>query len=211
MLRDIKEFDTKSAKNTGGKTGSRRVSLHHVGTQDPPLCYQLKPSILDNTLLRRLKASFSDHENFGEVIAARIAKAVLPDNIPEVDLVYDSDSQRILIASKYLTESKIRTLDYYAREQGVSVNGKTHVKLVHGLAGSGELSIDGEENAFLRKGMANAIAVSIITGDHDINPGNILVIQDNSGIERIARIDFGHAFNDLISAPEMMGGGIKNS
>ena len=45
----------------------------------------------------------------------------------------------------------------------------------------------------------NALASSIILGDHDINPNNFYAIFDKKTKEvRIGRIDLGHAFNDLI-------------
>ena len=63
-------FDTENAHHTGGFTGSTRVK-HKVKN----IFYQLKPSILSNTLMRRFKAGHVDRENFVEVIASKISEA----------------------------------------------------------------------------------------------------------------------------------------
>ena len=52
-------------------------------------------------------------------------------------------------------------------------------------------------NSILRTDLAKAIAFSSLVGDHDVNPSNMMVIT-HEGENRIARIDFGHAFNDLL-------------
>ncbi|WP_156346610.1 hypothetical protein [Verrucomicrobium spinosum] len=46
-------------------------------------------------------------------------------------------------------------------------------------------------------------------GDHDVNPGNMIATQDG----RVGRIDFGHAFNELINGiggRATGGGGVRN-
>ena len=72
-----------------------------------------------------------------------------------------------------------------------------------------EYDISGKENAELRKDISRGIAGSIITGDHDINPGNFIVVTQG-GKDRVARIDFGHAFNDLLNASKAFGGQVRN-
>lgn len=79
-----------------------------------------------------------------------------------------------------------------------------------GLGASGVLGIGGKDDESLRKDLAKALAVSILSGDHDVNPGNMIVMKDKEGKSRIARIDFGHAFNDLLNAPKMFGGKVRN-
>ena len=60
------------------------------------------------------------------------------------------------------------------------------------------------------KSLARAIAISAIVGDYDVNTGNMLVIQPEGQAEpTIGRIDFGHAFNDLLNAPKKMGGEVR--
>ena len=65
-----------------------------------------------------------------------------------------------------------------------------------------------EKSSGLKNELATAIALSAVVGDHDVNPGNMMYIK-NKGKERIARIDFGHAFNDLINTSSTFGGGIQ--
>ena len=82
-------------------------------------------------------------------------------------------------------------------------------KLVFGKASDNQLSIDKpckigiegkiEAVTINKVELYNALASSIILGDHDINPNNFYAIYDKETKEvRIGRIDLGHAFNDLI-------------
>lgn len=82
-------------------------------------------------------------------------------------------------------------------------------KLVFGKASDNQLSmdkpckiqIDGttETVSINKPELYDALASSIILGDHDINPNNFYAIFDKKTKEvRIGRIDLGHAFNDLI-------------
>ena len=197
------DFDTQNAQHTGGVTGSAKVK-HAV----KDLYYQLKPSILSNTFMRRLKAGNVDRENFGEVIASKISRSIMseidPDSVPEVSLVYNDKLRQVQIASKYLTGDKVRTLDGYAVEKGSKI--KKHAVFVSRPTGkANEFDLSGDENASLRKGLAYSVALSSIVGDHDVNPGNIMMVDN-----KVARIDFGHAFNDLINTIKIFGGGLRN-
>lgn len=211
------DFDINSAKNTGGLTGSKRVKKDGIN-------YQLKPSIKDNKWTRRFKAGFVDKENFGEVIAATVSRALTgsadidkAEVVPEVSLVHKIDQDvtkdRVMVASKYLANVEKGTIDEYAKhpEGGNLKTEKRHVK-VSGIAtkekpikDTWSIGGNGTENKQLRKDLAKAIAVSVLSGDHDVNPGNMMILKDGDGKKRIARIDFGHAFNDLISY-NMFGG-----
>ncbi len=82
-------------------------------------------------------------------------------------------------------------------------------KLVFGNAKDNQLSMDKsckieiegvpEAVSINKTELYNALASSIILGDHDINPNNFYAIFDKKTKEvRIGRIDLGHAFNDLI-------------
>jgi len=202
---NFEEFDLKEAKNTGGVTGSKRVK-HRSGDY-----YQLKPSILSNTLLRRTKAGGVDRENFGEVIASKIGQAMLKNRdgsaaVPDVSLSYDTQKKQVSVASKYLTGNKVRTLDEYAKKHGTEF--RKHAVFVSGNREAiyeGQYNIAGDKHKKFRKQLANGIAISALVGDHDVNPGNMMVVDRN-----IARIDFGHAFNDLLNAPKLFGGGVRN-
>lgn len=205
MIKKYKDFNISGAQNTGGVTGSKKVKFNDDSD------YQLKPSILNNSLVRQLKAGWSDRENFGEVIASRICSALLNkgdfEAIPVVDIVYDDKRQRINIASKYLQGDKIRTLDDYAK--GRRAKYKRHAEFLFNHPSElskGKINL---ENPILKKDLARAIVASILVGDHDINPGNMIVVTKGKE-NRIARIDFGHAFNDLLNAPEAAGGQVRN-
>lgn len=197
------DFDTQNAQHTGGVTGSAKVK-HKVQNAH----YQLKPSILSNTLMRRLKAGHVDRENFGEVIASKISRSIMaeidPNSVPEVSLVYNDQLKQVQIASKYLTGDKVRTLDGYAQEEG-SVFKKHAVFVSKSTGKAKEFNLSGEKNSSLRKGLAYSVALSSIVGDHDVNPGNIMMVD-----KKVARIDFGHAFNDLINTVSIFGGRLRN-
>lgn len=203
-MKKITDFDIQSKSYTGGVTGSSRVR----GLNDNNH-YQLKPSILDNSNpLRRIKAGNTDRENFGEVIASFIGRSLLPANeVPIVSLVYDKDKQRLNVASKYLVGDMVRTLDDYAQEHGaVLAKGKKHATFVAEAATKPqEISLNNTNLNQLKPSLARALVLSAIVGDHDVNPGNMLVVtQDN--IDVVARIDFGHALNDLLNASIVNGG-----
>lgn len=210
---DYNEFDLTTAVSSGGVTGSKQVKMHGKN-------YQLKPSIKDNALTRRAKANWTDRENFGEVISSKIARKILNtesfEAAPNVSLVYDKARKATLIASKYLEGDKVRTLSAFIQEKyAIEIpEGQKHIKFIFankqkGGAGPGEFGMGGEEHASLRKDIARGIACSIIIGDHDINPGNFVVVSKD-GQDRVARIDFGHAFNDLLNTFQVFGGRIKN-
>lgn len=50
-----------------------------------------------------------------------------------------------------------------------------------------------------KKQLYQALKISLLLGDHDVNPGNLFVVYDkDTKSTNICRIDYGHAFNDLI-------------
>ena len=101
---DYNKFDLTTAADSGGVTGSKRVKMDDKN-------YQLKPSIKDNALKRRIKANWTDRENYGEVISSKIARSILITDsfeaAPNVSLVYDKVRKRTPVASKYLEGDKI--------------------------------------------------------------------------------------------------------
>ena len=206
---DYDKFAVKDAVSSGGVTGSSRVKMDGKN-------YQLKPTILDNKFARKLKAGWTDRENFGEVIASKIVRPLLVttdfEAAPDVSLVYNQKEGKTLIASKYLEGDKVRTLDAYIVEKNPDIKPKHHVKFVDGTkaeVGKGQYDISGQQNSSLRQDIAKGIAGSIISGDHDVNPGNFIVVSAE-GKDRVARIDFGHAFNDLLNTSKAFGGKVRN-
>lgn len=189
-------FNLSTQIGAGGKTGSTKVYDQH---KHP---WQLKKSIFNAPWIRKIKAATSDRENYGEVIAARIGRALTgPQFVPEVRLVFDDKQNELLIASKWF-EEKSTTLDAFAKSKlGQWVSG--HVQFVRGIAGAGQMSLN--DKPVLRKDLARAIAIAAAVGDHDVNPGNMAQNGEHFG-----RIDLGHAFNDLINTISPFGGRIKN-
>lgn len=211
----IEDFELDSARGSGGVTGSKTVEAKNGDS------YQLKPSILSRNVasIRRNKANNTDRENFGEVIAATVGRAVMRSDeadvtelVPKLSLVYDKNQNKVLVASKFLPNVVQPSLDKYAQEiRGVSIT-KRHVKVSDKSAGNGILDISGDNtvNKVLRQDLGHAIALSVLVGDHDVNPGNMIVIRDNKDQHRIARIDFGHAQNDLLNTKKIFGGRVRN-
>jgi len=226
--------------SVGGFTGSLKVTKGNKTYQLKPSILDKKDQKfttdkgvwkgIKSYVTRQVKGSFKDwkdHENFGEVIGANIAAALAgkgdPKLIPELSLVYNKDKNRVMVASEYLgNESKgektLGNIDGYAETQGVAMIGAhgIHVKKVTTRKGTnqdglnGEFNLSGEANKQMRKDLARGIALSAIIGDHDVNPGNMMVIKTTEG-NRIARIDFGHAFNELLSGSKTMGGKVRNN
>jgi hypothetical protein len=203
-IQSISFGDTKG-KSSGGKTGSESLK------DKTGITHQVKPSILSAATTRRIKARNLDQENFGELIAASVGRAVTGADdhfelVPKVFLVYDEEKKQCKVASRWLSNAK--TLDEYGATQGAHLSGG-HIKISaheHSKAGVLNISDNSEQNKIFRRDLATGIAVSILSSDHDVNPGNMMALEHG----RIARIDFGHAFNDLLRAPKSLGGQIRN-
>ncbi len=62
-----------------------------------------------------------------------------------------------------------------------------------------ELKNEQQKITLNKKDICKALIVSALVGDHDVNPGNIYVVYNkDTKNSHVGRIDFGHAFNDLI-------------
>ncbi len=201
-------IDVKTSEKTSGKTGSVCV------TGSDGKKYQYKPPIANNSMKRRVKADWTDTENFGEVLAARIAKVfdieLNTPRVPTVSFVTGTNSPHLAIASEYLTGNTVKSLDDYLGRPPE----KSHIKLVSGVGDEdkGHHNIDDVKYQPLKKELAHAVAVSTLLGDHDVNPGNMMVIKENqNGPIRLGRIDFGHAFNDLMRSPTWGGEKVHNN
>ncbi|CDZ78510.1 hypothetical protein BN59_02820 [Legionella massiliensis] len=213
----IDDFALETAKSSGGVTGSKRVLRRSNNSS-----YQLKPSILDNTYTRQLKAKRTERENFGEFISSCIGRSMLASfdkpstTLPEIILVYDQHKKRALIASKYLEGNVVQTLDDYAQAIApgpAPLKGKKkgHASFVPGqLSDSGKIGLDSNQMVELKSSLRDSIGISAVLGDHDVNPGNMMVVtnlfidEETDEIvqqSQIARIDLGHAFNDLLNVP----------
>lgn len=211
--------------------------------QDLTVTNRIKGNISSKQMKRGVRAGNLDHENFAEVIASRVSRSLVggpevlgAELIPDVYVVYDKNKQRCLVASRYVKDV-VGDLDKYAKKTGgvkidcrikndEEVEGHTRVifaeksaPLKHdefSIANDSTLDSTHPKNqrsALLRKDLARAIGVSILSGDHDVNPGNMVVVKDTDGRDRIARIDFGHAANDLTNAfisDRLFGGGVKD-
>ena len=216
----IEDFSTKDKRHSGGKTGSSTVKK---GKDN----YQLKSSILDAPLERKLKARYSDNENFADCIASKVLEFVTgsnQENAPELiaqgTLVIDEEKQRILFASRHIKNLVPgATLEGYAKRQVLGLIFTTpkdkHVKISFKESGEAKdvfyMGGDDPAKKLLRKDVVKALACSMISGDHDVNPGNMVAFTDKAGNIRVARIDFGHAFNDLLAGPKVFGGRARNT
>lgn len=203
----LKIFNHTRGKDTGGVTGSRRVAL----TDNPSKFYQLKPSIQENpSLIRKIKVLNKDRENISEVVAATIAKA-FGLNSPNVDYVYDEDASRFLIASEYLQGDCVETLNDYAKKNGAVLPPEhKHIKFMDKPQHQHEVNISAPPFNALKKTLAEQISLAAVLGDHDVNPDNMIVATQGSQ-SKVVKIDFGHAFNDLLRAPSVIGGRLKNT
>ncbi len=188
-------IDLDTAVFAGGETGSVRVQDEQGNS------YQYKPAIQDNSLIRKIKSGYADSENFGELLAARIAKSFdhSEDNprVPSVLFVTSVDSPRVAITSRYLTGgdgATVQSLDDYLGKP----REKSHIKLISGHSNPKKGYYNIDKDPSLKVELARAIALSALVGDHDVNPGNMIVIKELDGKIRLGRIDYGHAFNDLL-------------
>lgn len=226
--------DFGDSKNSGGATGSGQAK-HHIGGWYG----QVKNAISFATWDRRAKALGLDTENFAELIAANIAKVVIGNNqkhlVPEVSFVVDDETRKVGIVSKYIDKAdrdlltkedspnfkdiqfivegetpKTPISDEYLRQRldpelRNSVDQDAVNQGIKDLRA--KITITKEE----KQAICDGIALSILVGDHDVNPGNFLKLKNGEIANgEIARIDYGHAFNDLISMPSMFGGQVRN-
>lgn len=191
------ELKLANAQSAGGKTGSVRVALDGDN-------YQYKPPVAQNSLKRQAKSLYgfgtTDSENLGEKLATELLKTFDPDSekprVPTVSFVIDSGSPYIAVASKYLKGDTVETLD-----QKLNAPKGKHICLTSGMSDSQKGMHDINQDKLLKKELSRAIALSALVGDHDVNPGNMIAINGNDRSFRLGRIDYGHAFKDLMRSP----------
>ena len=145
---------------------------------------------------------------------------------PKVELVLDEKKRELKLASKYLNDgAKLpdqspKFLGGTLDEVWAWMEGKIEIAKGHAIisANPSSGSIE-EENKLLKCGeklktticgkkvemtlekkqLFQALKLSFALGDHDVNPGNMYVVYDKEKQKsQICRIDYGHAFSDLI-------------
>ncbi|WP_299497342.1 hypothetical protein [uncultured Shewanella sp.] len=187
---------TEKSFSNGGKSGSYTVK----GVDGEK--YQYKPTksgSLDNI------AEFVSGHLFTKMITNM--SGVDSRLSPELCLVNNPETQTLDLTSKYLKGHG--DIDDYATSENRGFQRTSlynnHVKI--SFNGNDEETFNIKDQETLKQDLTNNIVLSAFIGDHDINPGNMFVTNDG----RVARIDFGHAFNDLTRVNEtgvsLQGGG----
>ena len=113
--------------------------------------------------------------------------------------LYEKAKDNIDVRLFILSAARDKDKGGYAVRQLISKDMK-HIRIVDKTAEGiqpkdGEISVN-ELSQNIRQGLARSIAISALVMDHDVNPGNMIVV--GSPYETVARIDYGHAFNDLL-------------
>ncbi|MFQ3307110.1 MAG: hypothetical protein ACI8ZF_000350 [Candidatus Midichloriaceae bacterium] len=222
---DAKEFKS-TGEATLGKAPSFQATLSVSGADTPDAKdaprYQVKRSNYIKRFRRWIGIDPDQSDILGEYIASRVIAKLLnkegaPELAPEVSLVHDGKAQEFMIASRYLNDDKDGKAKYVGmslgelveKKDGKPTKDRKKTKLVLGKAeenqlsidGGFEIEIDGKEKKIKvnKKELYDALAASIVLGDHDLNPNNFYaVIDKKTGEAHVGRIDMGHAFNDLI-------------
>lgn len=221
-------FGVQGGVNTGGKTGSSKITSIITGEN-----YQVKKSINQaesgiKNFARKIKANWLDSENFSQffgsaVLGANMDSANEPKLVDNVELVYDRKEHEIGAASQYLQGVTHGSLDRYAQEKyGAKLQEKSKHVLVSFTGQNeqpGDFNLQEKETdttqekhqkALLRNDIARNLAGSILVGNHDFNPGNMVPLKEQSGNSRVAQVDLGHAFNELLDSFERLGGRVRN-
>ena len=221
-------FGTQEGTSTGGKTGSSQKTSIITGKD-----YQVKESITKakisvKNLFRQAKAGLADSENFSQFFGSAVLGANMdsvngPKLVDNVELVYNKKEHEIGIASEYLQRLTHRSLDRYAQEHYEAKLQEKSEHIFVKFAGRnqevGDFSLQEQETdteqekhqkAILRKDIATNLAGSVLVGNHDFNPGNMVPLKDQREDVRIAQVDLGHAFNDLLASSKTFGGQLRN-
>jgi hypothetical protein len=162
------------------------------------------------TKMRRVKAWGTDKELFGEVISSIVSESITNSDTkgalklaPKVSLVYDPKGQSLAIASLYLKNVQGTLDDYAFKQDGTSQGAEKHIAISIdekiSKSGVGVWNIKDKDQ--LKKDLLKSLALSALSANHDVNPTNMLVVKDDEGNDRVATIDLGHAFNDMINHP----------
>ena len=219
------DFISSLGQGVGGVQGSQRMPDHENYN------HQIKPGSAGN-VLRELIG--------GAIIEATADSAKLApqdDQIggeesklaPENRLVFDANTGKVLLDSRYL-DNVVGDLNAFAKKKGITITGK-HVNISFEAQPEnplpGYLYVGGAEYAALRDDLAHAFAEAALAGNHDLNPGNMVVVTravvDGEGTMqydektgepktelRLALIDPGHALNNRLKYAKLFGGKIRN-
>jgi len=145
-----------------------------------------------NELKKSLQITLSEMDSMFKTSAPSSRQQILyklfKDSIEKLDSVLQEIEQTKEIEEPYEKRRKKTKLVFgKAKDNQLSMDESCKIK-ISGI--SEDVSINKVE-------LYNALASSIILGDHDINPNNFYAIFDKKTKEvRIGRIDLGHAFND---------------
>lgn len=203
----VDQFTGREATSSGGATGS---GTKRIGGQG----YQEKTGFETKSLLTRLKMGFSNAENYGELVASSLARAMTPGGAPglspEVQLRHNPVTHDTFITSKWLAGGQGDLKAFYKAQAGLLPGDNSRIVVRLGStepSGAGRLNLSGQ----LADDMMRQLAVRAILGDHDCNTGNFVVVRDDAGEMRVAGIDYGHALNDLVAGRlgPLLGGGEK--
>ncbi len=197
------EVLVKDAKGKGAPGQSERAQLKVLGANAQGL------GATARLTLEAKRAFKGDTEVTAEVIAARFAKAMAEvaapglGLVPDVEPLFDDVSGKFALTSAYVKGS-LGNLDQFFDTTMAAQPGRGHVQIKFdasgvSLARAGKYVPLGEAAA---KDIIRHLLDSARIGDHDVNPGNFLVVE-RGGELRIARIDFGHAGNDLVASAHM--------
>jgi hypothetical protein len=201
------DLNVQTATGSGGKSGSKQV---HTASGT----FQLKSPVGWFSRFVKRKTAGPHTDNFAELIGSRLARSLAADGrgtlIPQVSLVHDPKRQQLKVASRYLAEPEhCQTLDGVHLAAGGTKDKKTHHARVDlrpetpDAQGSSVLVLRDPQQV---KDLCENIALSGWVDDADVNPGNMIEVTAQ-GQRRLGRIDFGHAFADLVFAPKLYGGG----
>lgn len=216
---------TKLNKKSTGKSASETVKHRGYTTQLKYSSASLSPKGLKQQVKALARREFGYDPNksdiIGELFASALSQEFLPkindgpERSPEVFPALHNETKSILIASKYLNAGSKRyvSMDFdnlstaiYINPENkhpLVVNSETETKRTDILklghthkAKIGEKVVDVTVD---KRQLCDILAVSLALGDHDLNPGNLFLTYDTiTGKSHLGRIDYGHAFNDLI-------------
>jgi hypothetical protein len=213
-------INSSTAEPTGGEKGSLRVKLADK-------LYAQQKTTPTSAPFYKFKAKLQEHrgensavELWSEYISSIVSYDTTKDLKlnPKVKLAYKDQKAHLYSIylghqEGYTGDAKVQTLDDWGKpKKGIGNDTSRHIHF--SADGSSKkpnaLDISGEENELLRQDLCDHLAMAASMGDHDVNPGNMMVIKDANGNDRLGHIDPGHAYNNQINAAKIFRGGVFN-